>query len=255
MWVPLLLVGAAIAGGIIIASKMSKESESGPKAGPPPGTPEVPPPPPGVINISTSDVFTLTGDASIRELVWIKVFAMNPEHPDRTYTDLKSFPSVALAREYYDGMLAFFDQYNTWWSCPDGIVWLEMWGFGLEEAMPHTFDYDSFKCGEEMRVLSLGGSSSAPPAPPFAVGEVQTKPLYLVTLAVSSTGIQESFTFASDAEAEIYYRLLKAFFDQSVMRQAYTSPVGSIVLLKYGTQPSISRAAIYDNNGLIAEEP
>lgn len=255
MWVPLLVVGAAIA-GVIIASKMSKSegSKEGPP-GTPPGTPEVPPPPPGVINISTSDVYTLTGDATIRELVWVKVFAMNPQHPDRTYTELKSFPSVALAQDFYDGMLAFFDKYNGWWTCPDGILWMETWGFGSEDAIPRVFDYDSFKCGVQTKVYSFGNTSGAPPAPPLAVGEVQTKPLYMVTLAVSAANIQESFTFGSDAEAELYYRILKAFFDQPVMRQAYTTPVGSIVLLKYGTAPAVSRAAIYNENGLVGQQP
>lgn len=245
----LLILGAAVAGGIYLATRYSG-GESEPDV--PPGTPEPPEPPPGVINLSTASSsadFSLSGQPDSDDVIWVTSVAIKPGEPDKTFSDLRRFSNLADARFYFDAISSYFEKYHSWWTCPNGFAWANMQGF-VGGGYIQVFDETHWYCESGM----AQAPSSSPPAPPSAANDMDTIPLYVVSITMTgASDYQETFVVSSDAQAEVYYRMLKAFFDQPAIRKAYTTPVGTIVLLKYGARGAQSRSIVYDQNGVVGE--
>jgi hypothetical protein len=258
MWLPLLLAGATI-GAILIAKKIA--DDSAPEAAPP-GMEPPPGPPPGVINMSadlgSASAFWEAGTEPPDELVWVTAFAFEPgsiptstgdKVGEGSYSSMKAFKSTEEAAAYYDSLLRFFDANHSWWTCRGGVVWIHMYGFSSVYGTlmaPRTLERQAWTtCVSQ--VIPVSGQS-----PPPADALADRKPVHIVEYVVTGTyDLGDTFLFRTDAEAEVYYRLLHAFFSQPIIHQAYTTPKGTIMVAKTGTPPAATRAAIWEDGVLL----
>jgi hypothetical protein len=110
-----------------------------------------------------------------------------------------------------------------------------------------------------------GPPEGRPPPPPIpapppdaimgAASMAPTQPLYTVTMLIKNAvyeDLYETFAFRNEGSAEMYYSVLKMFFDDPYVYKAYTYPSGTIMVNKMGTPPSVSRVAMYNENGPMA---
>jgi len=248
MWKPILLVGAGV-GAFLLYKKMSEDKDSTL----PPGTPDPPEPPPGVINLSWNAAKSFAAGApDDAELVWVHCVAVSAEHPDRNYGSVQTFTSDAAANTYIDTMTRFFDDNHRWWTCTsDGVGegTVELWAIGFSThspRLPEEFARRTWSC-ERGKLVST--KSSLAPTPPAPVGALD-KPSYVVMYGIESdTEASRSFVFSTEAEAKVYYGLLKAFFSMPLVRKAYTYPDGSVFLARYGTPPATEEHVAWDQDG------
>ncbi len=249
MWVPLLIAGAAIA-GVIVAKHMIDSSVEEELL--PPGTDPPPDPPPGVINISTSEAKSFYNPGGT-DLVWVHVWALRPGASSDSYGGVRAFTSTQDAAVYFDSLTRFFDKNHEFWTCAGGVVWIEMWGFSEEygtRMLPGPINSERWDT-----CRGVPSKMARAPSIPDTVGSATSKPVHIVSYEVSGTySLSDSFMFSTDSEAELYYRLLRAYFAQPIIHKAYTDPKGTIVLGKYGTPPSQARFSVWED-GLELDYP
>lgn len=112
---------------------------------------------------------------------------------------------------------------------------------------------------------TTGPPTGRPPAPPIpappadaiasAPSSGSTLPIYTVSIVIKNEWddvLNDTYVFYNEGSAEMYYWILKGFFDDPYVYKAYTYPTGTIMVHKAGTPPSASRTAMYNQNGPVA---
>lgn len=244
MWLPvLLLAGAGVS--IYLAKRYADENApSEPSTHEPEELEQPPSPPPGVINMSLSEAQDFYGDVPGNELIFVWFIAVSVSDSARLLADGKRFSTKKDAETYFSALVKFFTKTNGYWTCPKGLVSIQMGGYSAADD-PVLFKSTQWSTCDPNTL----GASAATTYPP-AQYSLAAKPVYVVSFDISgATQMSQSFFVRTDAEAEMYYRLLRAYFEQPAIYKAYTFPMGTIFLTKYGTPPSQSRHSLWNQDG------
>ncbi len=253
MWTLLLVAGALAAGYAIAKSTGSKDGE--PETT---DTPPVPRPPAGSID---SRAF---GPGITPSTVTVTYAVGNETNLAKNTTSVHFFSNTEAAEQYYRSLDEFFSRHYKWWTCPVGFGYIAMskplGEVEVQDGMAAIEEGAMFHCTAYVRTSGVwdvvGGAPSepsdpqeAPEAPAMGLSQSPSQPVWVVAILMGKFNEFQTYFFHDQVSADAYFSVLEAFFAQTSIREAFTSPSEDVVVVRYGSGAAPSKAVRYGEGG------